>query len=106
MNEFIVPANHIGFKAKKLLGKIEGTILDTAVAYIEPHGGGPEPSHTHFHDHLFIVIDGTANIKLGDEIVNVGADEAFLVKGSIVHSIWNKSDQVLKMIGISILPRE
>jgi len=102
MNEFIVPPNHSGFKAKKIFGEIDGRILDAAVAYIEPHGGGPEPSHTHLHDHFFIVVAGCATIKLEDEVIKVNKDEAFLVKGSIVHSIWNESDEPLRMLGISV----
>ena len=102
MNNFIVPPNHFGFKAKKINGEINGTISDCSIAYIEPNGGGPEPSHTHLHDHFFIVTEGIATIKMGEKKVLVKKDESILVSGSIIHSIWNETDETLTMIGITI----
>lgn len=87
MDGFITPSNHFGFKAKKLIGKIKGEILDCSIAYIEPHGGGPEPSHAHLHDHFFIVVEGVATIKIGEEKISVGMNESIIVSGSKVHSI-------------------
>ncbi|MFL0198600.1 cupin domain-containing protein [Clostridium sp. WILCCON 0269] len=76
--------------------------MDCYVAYIEPHGGGPEPSHTHLHDHFFIVVEGVATIKIGEEKINVGINESIIVPGSKVYSIWNETDKLLKMIGTTI----
>lgn len=102
MDNFITPPNHFGFKAKKLEEEIKGTISDCSVAYIEPNGGGPEPGHTHIHDHFFIVAEGTATIKMGQEKLIINKDESIIIPGSIIHSIWNETDKPLKMIGITI----
>lgn len=103
MNEFITPPNHYGFKAKKIYGTpIEGCVEDCAVAYIEPNGGGPKPSHSHPHGHLFIVTDGEATIYIGEDIFHVKTDEAIFIEGNKVHTIMNESTFVLKMIGITI----
>jgi len=102
MDNFIIPPNHFGFKAKKITGEIKGMISDCSIAYIEPKGGGPEPSHTHVHDHIFIVIEGIATIKMGEKKVIVNKDESIIVPGSIIHAIWNKTDKPLKMIGMTI----
>lgn len=99
--EFTVPPHHIGFLAKRLFGE-SGKILDGSVAYIEPNGGGPEQMHTHAHDHLFVVIQGEAEICLGEQKIHLKKDEAFLVKGSIPHSVWNCSDETAVMLGISV----
>ena len=104
MDNFITPKNHFGFKANKLTGEIKGTISDSSIAYIEPQGGGPELSHTHVHDHFFIVVEGIATIKMGEEKITVDKDESIIVPGSIIHSIWNETDKPLKMIGITIQP--
>lgn len=104
MSEFIIPPNHFNFRAKKINSEIKGTISDCSIAYIEPQGGGPEPSHTHLHDHFFIVVEGTATIKMKEEKVNLSVDESIVVPGSVVHSIWNETDKPLKMIGITIQP--
>jgi mannose-6-phosphate isomerase-like protein (cupin superfamily) len=90
MDNFIIPPNHFGFKTKKITGEIKGMISDSSIAYIEPKGGGPKPSHTHLHDHFFIVIEGIATIEMGEKKVTVNTDESIIVPGSIIYSIWNE----------------
>lgn len=106
MDQFITPLNHFRFKAKKIMQEVIGKISDCSIAYIEPQGGGPEPSHTHRHDHFFIVTEGIATIKMEEKIVRVSTDEAIVVPGAITHSIWNETDKPLKMIGITVHPGE
>lgn len=89
------------FLAKKLFGNC-GEIIDGAIAYLEPGGGGPANLHTHPHNHLFIVITGKAKVLLGNEEKIIKANEAFLVKGKIPHSVWNDSQETTTMLGISI----
>ena len=101
MEHFITPPNHIKFKAKKLFGAI-GTIIDGSIAYVDLNGGGPTEQHTHEHNHLFIVTQGEAKIKLADSEVVVKKDEAFLVEGSIPHSVWNNIETETVMIVISV----
>lgn len=102
MSEFMVPPHHTGFKAKKLYGEVPGHIADCAMAYIEPHGGGPSPSHTHPHDHFFIVVEGCATIQINQDRIQVNTDECLLVPGASIHSIWNETNQPLRMIGMTI----
>jgi len=104
MHEFITPPQHYGFTAKKLFDGFNRVLTNGSIAYIEPRGGGPSPSHSHVDDHLFIVIDGTATIKLGDETIIVKADESIVVPGATLHSIWNETEDMLKMIGLSVYP--
>ncbi|WP_212904780.1 cupin domain-containing protein [Clostridium polyendosporum] len=106
MYNFITPPNHFGFKAKKITEEIKGKISDCSIAYIESQGGGPEPSHTHVHDHFFVVIEGIATIKMGEKKITVNVDESIIVPGLIIHSIWNETDKPLKMIGITIQPEK
>lgn len=100
-SDFVTPPNHIRFLAKKLFGP-SGEILDGAIAYLQPGGGGPTTQHTHVTDHLFIVIRGEAKIMLKDEIKIIRPNESFLVKGSIPHSVWNPTDEETIMIGITL----
>lgn len=99
--DFKTPPAHTGFLAKRLFGP-GGKIIDGAIAYLEPGGGGPAQQHTHAADHLFIVVSGEAKILLGAEEVIVRENESFLVKGNTLHSVWNNTDRETVMIGISV----
>lgn len=103
MSNVIIPSGHVKFEAKMLASDLNAVILDSAVAYVKPGGGGPVPSHTHEKDHFFIVVDGCATIKMGTESIVLHTDETFYVKGKIEHSIWNESEQPLKIIKINCL---
>ncbi|MDD6039398.1 MAG: cupin domain-containing protein [bacterium] len=98
---FMVPPNHVNFEAKKLFGNM-GEIIDGAIAYMTVDGGGPTEKHTHEHNHLFIVVKGSAKILLDDEEIVVNQDESFLVKGTIPHAVWNNQKGETVMIGISV----
>lgn len=105
MKDFITPPNHVNFLVKKLFGNC-GEIIDGAIAYLEPNGGGPMELHTHAHAHLFIVVQGQAKIKLGDTEKILNPNESFLVEGSIPHAVWNNTDVTTVMVGISVRPNE
>ena len=98
---FMTPPNHVNFEAKKLFENA-GQIIDGSIAYINLKGGGPVEQHTHEHNHLFIVTKGEAKVLLGEEEVIIHQDEAFLVKGTIPHSVWSNQEQETVMIGISV----
>ncbi len=97
----MVTPKHVNFEAKKLFDNM-GEIIDGSIAYINMKGGGPTEQHTHDHDHLFIVVKGEAKALLEDNEVLIHQDEAFLVKGTIPHSVWSAQDEETVMIGISV----
>ena len=99
---FVVPPNHVNFEAKRLFGSM-GQILDGSIAYITLKGGGPAEQHTHAHNHLFIVVKGEAKVLLADEEVIIHQDEAYLVQGTVPHSVWSSQDAETVMIGIPVL---
>jgi mannose-6-phosphate isomerase-like protein (cupin superfamily) len=98
---FMTPPKHINFEAKKLFGAM-GQIIDGSIAYITLKGGGPTEQHTHEHNHLFIVVKGEAKVLMNDEEIIIPENEAFLVKGTIPHSVWSNQDNETIMIGISV----
>lgn len=101
MQEFITPANHVHFRAKKLFGEM-GKVIDGAIAYIDLNGGGPVEKHTHIHSHLFIVVQGEAKILYGNDEIILKKDQSFLVDGKKPHSVWNNTNEETVMVGISI----
>lgn len=98
---FTTPPDHIGFRAKGLVGAC-GEIVNGAIAYLMPGGGGPVQQHTHAHDHLFIVVKGEAKVLLGEETKIIGENESLIVKGTIPHSVWNSTDVQTVMVGITL----
>lgn len=100
---FVSPPDHIGFAAKRLFGAC-GEIIDGAIACIEPGGGGPTRQHTHRHDHLFVVMQGEAVIHLDDDEIVLHLHDAYLVRGSVPHSVENRTSGTVVMLGISVHP--
>lgn len=99
---FITPPNHVKFLAKPLFGK-SGEIQNGAIAYLQPGGGGPVKPHTHPHNHLFVVTKGEAKVLIGERTVIIHENESFLVDGNIPHSVWNNSDDITVMLGITVV---
>lgn len=99
---FITPPNHVKFLAKKLFDR-KGDIQNGSIAYLQPGGGGPVIPHTHPHNHLFIVTKGEAKVMLDDKEVIIHENESLLVDGNTPHSVWNNSDDVTIMVGITVI---
>lgn len=102
---FITPSEHVNFLAKNLFGAC-GQIVNGAIAYLAPDGGGPVTPHTHATDHLFIVTQGEAKVLLDGQERIICENEAFVVKGGIPHSVWNNAQAETVMIGITLKNNE
>jgi len=105
--DWVTPPGHTAFKAAVLARDLDEEILDCAIAVIDPAGGGPQEAHLHPHDHLFVVLSGTATIRMAGRSVTLRESEALRVPGSTPHSVWNDTDRPVKMAGISlkVVPR-
>ena len=93
------------FRCKNLFGAC-GQIVNGAIAYLAPDGGGPVTPHTHATDHLFIVTQGEAKVLLDGQERIIRENEAFIVKGGIPHSVWNNAQAETVMIGITLKNNE
>lgn len=100
--DWLTPPGHRAFKAAVLARQLDDEILDCAIAVIDPGGGGPQEDHRHAHDHLFVVISGSATIRMGGKSISLRESQALRVSGSIAHSVWNETDAPVKMAGISL----
>ena len=101
ITNFVTPPEHINFLAKNLFGNC-GEIINGSIAYLEPNGGGPVQLHTHEHDRLFIVVRGEAKVLFENSTHIIRENESFLVKGALLHSVWNNAFETTTMIGISV----
>lgn len=101
--DFKTPPGHVGFRARRLFDAA-GTIVDGAIAYLEPGGGGPVQPHTHDTDHLFIVVSGEAKVLLDGKEAVIPENGSLLVRGCVPHSVWNNADRETVMVGITVRP--
>jgi len=67
--------------------------VETAVA---PKLMGPSPHYHKELDELMYVIDGTASILIGEEVVEVQAGGWHMRPRMLKHTFWNASDQPLR----------
>ena len=69
--------------------------VETAVA---PKVMGPAPHYHKELDELMFVLEGTANILIGDDMVEVEAGGWHLRPRMIKHTFWNASDKPLRFV--------
>ena len=50
------------------------------------------------------MIKGETKVLLDKDEVIIPQDEAYLVKGTIPHSVWSNQEEETIMIGISVMP--
>ena len=69
-----------------------------AMEAIVPPGGGPPP-HIHTkEDETFYILEGECEIRLGDETVTAGPGDFVNVPRGQVHSFYNATSAVVRMI--------
>ena len=69
--------------------------VETAVA---PKTMGPPPHHHLELDEIMYVVDGTASVLVGNDVVEVQAGGWHLRPRMITHTFWNASDKPLHFI--------
>jgi mannose-6-phosphate isomerase-like protein (cupin superfamily) len=65
---------------------------------VAPKMMGPPPHYHKELDELMLVLDGTANILIGDDVVEVQAGGGHLRPRLIKHTFWNASDKPLRFV--------
>jgi mannose-6-phosphate isomerase-like protein (cupin superfamily) len=83
-------------------------VLDTeqvSVTYrrMPPETGG-KGSYGHSHktqEEVYLVLSGTLQFKVGDEVFDVGAGHAVRMAPQAVRSVWNASDSDVELIMVS-----
>lgn len=76
-----------GFEAA-FLAQIESV---TALASLVAPGCCGPGLHFHTSDQIFFVLEGTAQIQLGDEVRSVAAGSLVFVPAGVAHCSWNDS---------------
>lgn len=69
--------------------------VETAVA---PKLMGPPPHYHNDLDELMLVLEGTASVLQGDEVVQIAAGGWHMRPRKLKHTFWNASDQPLRFM--------
>jgi quercetin dioxygenase-like cupin family protein len=69
-----------------------------AMEAVVPPGGGPPPHIHRNEDETFYVVEGSCDIRLGDEVVVAGAGDFVNVPRGLVHCFHNAGTEAMRMI--------
>ena len=74
-----------GYRNFVLAGRDQGLACVAGYSVIEPGAGAPLHAHADV-DEIFIVIEGTLDLKLGDERVLVSGDHTIAIPAGVPHA--------------------
>ena len=64
---------------------------------LDPNGG-QVPWHNHEQEEVYFIVEGTGEMCLGEERMNMGAGQAVYIPHGVFHQLTNTGDQPLRMI--------
>ncbi|MCL6439098.1 MAG: cupin domain-containing protein [Rubrobacteraceae bacterium] len=71
----------------------------TAVVYFEIKPGCRLGTHTDSAEEIILVLEGTAEVSLGDERGRLSAGEMALVPAMVPHGLGNAGDETVRVVG-------
>ncbi len=71
----------------------------TAVVYFEVEPGHRLGTHTDSAEETLLILEGTAEVSLGDEQGQLSAGEMALVPAMVPHSLRNMGDDTVRVVG-------
>lgn len=87
-----------GLRVSFPLHSATGT-ASTSTVLFELDPGAELPVHTDSAEELLIVVQGTAEARVGDEVGQIGKHEVALVPPMAPHGLRNVGDDVLRVLG-------
>jgi quercetin dioxygenase-like cupin family protein len=88
------PGFRVGFPLHSATGS-----ASTATVLFELDPGAELPMHTDSAEELLVVVQGTAEARVGDEVGRLGKHEVALVPPMAPHGLRNVGDDVLRVFG-------
>ena len=92
-----------GYRNHILAGEAQGVAVSCSMAVLEKGAGAP----LHFHedvDEVIVVLEGTLDVRMGDERVLVGKDQTISVPARTPHAFTVVSPEGARFI--AFLPRQ
>ncbi len=73
--------------------------MSTAVVYFELEPGHRLGTHTDSAEEILLILEGTAEVSLGDEQGRLSAGEMALVPAMVPHGLRNVGDDTVRVVG-------
>ena len=74
-------------------------ITSSSLSYSEVGVGAGAPLHTHESDELIVILEGTLEARIGDEVSTVGAEHTLVVPPGVPHAFTNAGPGVARILG-------
>jgi quercetin dioxygenase-like cupin family protein len=71
----------------------------TSVVYFEVEPGDRLGTHTDSAEEILLILEGTAEVSLGDERGRLSAGEMALVPAMVPHALRNVGEQTVRVVG-------
>jgi quercetin dioxygenase-like cupin family protein len=98
LDDFELAPTGPGFRVSFPLHSATGT-ASTATVLFELDPGAELPVHTDSAEELLVVVQGTAEARVGDEVGRLAKHEVALVPPMAPHGLRNIGDDVLRVFG-------
>ena len=86
------PSNQMKVENTDLAGQLEAGTL--AARFWRLHPGQASTKHRHFEQHeLYVLVDGTGRMRVGDELLTLEPHSAVLVEPDEVRQLFNDADE-------------
>ncbi len=76
---------------------VQATAFSMGMVTLEPNGG-QVPWHNQEQEEVYVVIEGTGEMCLGEEVQALTAGQAVSIPPGVFHQLTNKGESPLKMI--------
>ena len=71
----------------------------SSVIYYEVDPGNRTPSHVHSAEEIQMIVEGTADVEVGDEVARFSAEALAVVPALVPHALANVGETVLRVVG-------
>ena len=92
----------LGYRNFVLAGRDQGLACIAGISVLEPGAGAPLHSHKDV-DEIFIVLEGTLDLRLGDERRLVEADHTIAIPAGVPHAFTAVGPRPVRMF--TFMPR-
>lgn len=76
---------------------VQATNFSMGMVVLDPRGG-QVPWHNHEQEEVYLVLEGTGEMCLGDERLEIVAGQAVYIPSGVFHQLTNVGDEPMRML--------